>query len=131
MKKSANIKWLRIVALIWSVPLIILTLLIAWGYFYNYITTGAVDSNTADHYPFIENFPPIFMFFAVIGLLIAWRKERLGALINISFVLVTLVILLIHWPFWRDTRDLIPYGLQLVIVVPGILFFLHSRKSGK
>ncbi len=121
-------KWLRWTARILSLPIIVYALLILIGYMVNWITTGTADPQAVPDYPFIENLPPIFMLLAIIGLGIAWFKEKLGGIINLIFCLATLPILIIHWPI-IDTRNAIPYILILIIVTPGILFLVYWWRS--
>ena len=125
-------KWIRRIARIWSIPVIAYALMMFIGYAVNWMTTGIADPYAIEDYPFIENLPPIFMFLAILGLVIAWRRERLGGIINLIFCLVTLPILLIHWPITQDPGYIVPYILLVIIAFPGILFLVYwwrSRKS--
>ena len=115
-------KWIRRIARIWSVPIIAYALLLFIGYTINWITTGKADPYASENYPFIENLPPLFMFFAILGSGLAWKKEKWGSIINLVFCLATLPILLIHWPMNENFFYIIPYILLAIIAVPGILF---------
>jgi len=120
----------RKIARVWSLVLIIIVLFIIGGYFWNWITTGLADPYAVEDYPPIENIPPLLEVVAVIGLAIAWRRERLGAIINILLSLLVFPILLIYWPISSNFLNylLAPYGTWLLILIPGILFFLCSQK---
>ncbi|HKL76503.1 MAG TPA: hypothetical protein VJ881_10615 [Halanaerobiales bacterium] len=120
----------RKIARVWSLVLIIIVLFIIGGYFWNWITTGVTDPYAVEDYPPIENIPPLLEVVAVIGLAIAWRRERLGAIINILLSLLVFPILLIYWPISSNFLNylLAPYGTWLLILIPGILFFLCSQK---
>ena len=131
-KTSKTVFWLRWIARILSAPIIAYALLMFIGYTVSWITTGVPDPHAIDDYPFIENLPPIFMFLAILGLGIAWFKEKLGGIINIIFCLAVLPILLIHWPVLQNPRYSVPYILLAIIAIPGILFMVswwQSRKS--
>ena len=124
-------KCIRWIARILSVPIIAYALLMFIGYTVNWITTGKADPYAVDNYPFIENLPPIFMFLAILGLGMAWFKEKIGGIINIIFCLAILPILLIHWPIPQDPRHAVPYILLAIIALPGILFLVHWWRSRK
>ncbi|MFH1367427.1 MAG: hypothetical protein ABIH38_05630 [Patescibacteria group bacterium] len=123
-------KRLRLIARIVSAPIILFALIYVIGYGIDWITTGTADPNAIEDYPFIENIPPLLMFLAIVGLAIAWRREKIGGIINLLFCLLTLIIL----PFTRDTldfRSMIPVVLVLIIAVPGILFVIYWRRIQK
>ncbi|MFC1655490.1 hypothetical protein ACFL3C_01345 [Patescibacteria group bacterium] len=122
-------KLTRKIARIWSGPVILYGLLILVGHLVSWITTGKADPYAVEDYPFIENLPPLFMLIAVVGLVIAWRKEKIGGSINLLFCLATLPILLIHWPITEDTRFVVPYILLVIIAVPGVLFIMSSNRK--
>ena len=117
-------KRLRRIARIWGAVLAALMLLVLIGYLGNWVTTGDVDPHAVADYPAIENMPPLFSLLSVLGLAIAWRREGLGAAVALVFSLATLPVLLVHWPITRDfPRYLVaPYGVWLVIAIPGALF---------
>jgi len=115
-------KLICLVARIWSVPIIACALAMFAGSIANWVTTGKADPHAAEDYPFIENLPPIFMFLAILGSGIAWWRERLGGIINLVFCLMTLPVLLIHWPVTQDPRFVFPYILLLITAFPGALF---------
>jgi hypothetical protein len=127
------IKRMRWIARIWGSLIIALTLFILIGYVWNWITTGKMDPHAIENYPPIENLPPLFELFSVLGLGVAWRWEGLGGAISLAFSLATLPVLLIHWPITHNfPRYLVaPYGVWLVIAIPGILFLMCWWKSKK
>ena len=123
-------KLIRRIARIWSVPIILYSLMMLTGYAWNWLTTGVADPYAVEGYPFIEALPPILMFLAVLGLAIAWRWERLGGVINLVFLLGVIVLLLITRPLTDDfSRFVIPYLMTIVIAIPGILFLVCWRRS--
>ena len=123
-------KLIRRIARIWSVPIILYSLMMLTGYAWNWLTIGKADPYAVEGYPFIEALPPILMFLGVLGLAIAWRWERLGGVINLVFLLGVLVLLLITRPLTDDfSRFVIPYLMTIVIAIPGILFLVCWRRS--
>ena len=127
--QSKPTKWTRLIARILSVPIITYALLLLIGYTVSWLTTGTADPHAVEDYPFIENLPPIFMFLAIIGLAVAWKKEKLGGIINLAFCLATLPILLIHWPVAQDPRFITPYIILSIIMLPGVLLLIHAKSS--
>lgn len=127
IKKNKTSKILKWVARIWSIPIIAYALLLAIGYTSNYIQTGVADPYAAEDYPFIENFPPILMLIAILGLAAAWKWEKIGTNISFIFSLATLAILFVHWPILETPRNAVPYILLAIIVIPAILFRLSSK----
>lgn len=125
-----NTKHLRLTARIWSAIIIGITLLILIGYLGNYFTTGQMDPNASEDYPPIENIPPLLNLFSAISLALAWKWEKIGGIITIIFQLILLPIYVIHWPLSENINYLIaPYGLLVIVIIPGILFFVCSRRS--
>ena len=124
---TKSIRW---IARIWSIPIIVYALVLIVGYTVNWITTGVADRYAVEGYPFIENLPPIFMLLAILGLGIAWRKEKLGGIINLFFCCLAIIpILLIHWPITQNIYNIIPYILLIIIALPGILFLMYWWRS--
>ncbi len=123
-------KWLRWIARIWSVPIIVFALLFLVGSAWNLATTGVADPHAVDDYPWTENLPPIFLLLSILGLGIAWRWERLGSMIAVLFQIAVLVTLLIQRPITQDfSRAAIPYLLWLIVAIPGVLFLVCWRRS--
>ena len=116
-------KWLRRIARIWSFPIIVYALMMFIGYARSWATTGVADPYVVEEVPFIEALPPILLFVSVIGLGIAWRWEKLGAVISLIFLLATLLLLIIQRPITEDfSRAMIPYLMLIVTAIPGVLF---------
>ena len=125
-------RWMCRIARIWSLPIILYSLLMLTGYAWNWVTIGKADPYTVEGYPLVEALPPILMFLSVLGLGIAWRWERLGGAITLVFQLAALWLLLIQRPITHDFyRSAVPYLMSMVIVVPGILFLVCWWRSKK
>jgi hypothetical protein len=123
-------KWIRWIARIWSLPLVVSALLMFVGYAWNWVTLGVADPNAVEDYPPIEALPPIFMFLSVLGLGIAWRWERLGGIIVIVFQLAVLSFLLFQRPITHDfPRFAAPYLLSMIVTIPGVLFLVCWWRS--
>ena len=127
-RATTSIRW---IARIWSVVLIVITLIIVGGYASSWLTTGTADPHAVEDYPFIENIPPLLMVLSVVGLGLAWRWEGIGGVIAVLCTRATPHMLLIHWPIAEDfPRFLVaPYGTWLVVLVPGVLFLICWRRS--
>ena len=127
-RATKRIRW---IARIWGAVILAITLLVLIGYAWSWLTTGEADPHAVENYPAIENLPPLFFLLSALGLGIAWRWEGLGAAIAVVFSLATLPVLLVHWPIADDfPRYLVaPYGVWMVITIPGILFLLCWRRS--
>ena len=126
-------KRIRWIARIWGTLIIALTLFIVIGYAWNWMTVGKADPYAMKDYPPIENLPPLFELLSVLGLGVAWRWEGLGGAISVVFSLATLPVLLIHWPITHNfPRYLVaPYGVWLIIAIPGILFLVCWWRTKK
>lgn len=123
--------WIRWIARIWGGLILLVALLIFAGNVWSWVTNGEPDPYAAEDYPPIENLPPLLMFVAALGLGIAWRWEGLGGAIAVVSQLAALPVLLTHWPISEGfPRYLIaPYGLWLVIAIPGLLFLVCWWRS--
>ena len=129
-QEERRTKQIRLIARIWSAIIIGTTLLILIGYIGNYFTTGQMDPNAVEDYPPIENIPPLLNLFSAISLALAWKWEKIGGIITIILQLILLPIYIIHWPLSENIRYLIaPYGLFLIVIIPGILFLVCSRRE--
>ena len=123
-------KWIRWIARIWSLPIMVCALLVLVGYAWDWMTIGVADPYAVEDYPPIEALPPIFMFLSILGLGIAWRWERLGGTIVVVFELAVLLVLCIHSPLTRDfPRLAIPYLLSMIVTIPGVLFLVCWWRS--
>ena len=123
-------KWIRWIARIWSVPIIVGALLFLAGAAWNLATTGVADPNAVEGYPWTEALPPILMFLSIVGLGIAWRWQRLGAILALVFQLAVMVTLLIQTPLAQDfPRTAMPYLLWIIVTIPGVLFFAAWWRS--
>ena len=124
-------KRLRLIARIVSAPIILYALMMLIGYGYNWITTGVADPYAVEDYPFIENIPPILMLLAIVGLGVAWFKEKIGGIINLLFCALTLIVIPFATMDALDFRSIMPMILVIIIAVPGVLFIMYWRKSQK
>ena len=125
-------KWIRWIARIWSIPIIVYSLLTFFGYGWNWIITGVADPYVVEGISFLEVLPVLFLFLGVLCLIIAWKWERLGATISLVFLIITVTILLIQGSGGRDLiAALAPYLLTIVVAIPGILFLVSSYQHNK
>ena len=118
---------LRWIARIWSIVIIVFTLIMLIGYAVNWVQTGTADPHAMEDYPAIENLIPLTLILSVLGLGIAWRWEGLGGAINIGFYLVNLAV---H--FCMISPRPYPYIIAIAVPTPGILFLVCwwiSRKA--
>lgn len=124
-------KRIRRIARIWGTLIAAVVFLVLLGYAWNWVTTGQADPHAAEDYPPVENVPPLFGLLSAVGLGAAWRWEGTGAAIAVFFSLAALPVLLVHWPLVHDfPRYLVaPYGIWMIIFVPGILFLICWRRS--
>ena len=123
--------WIRRIARIWGGIVFVLALLVFAGYASSWLTTGQADPHAAEEYAPIENVPPLLMFLAALGSGIAWRWEGVGGGITVVSQLVALPVLLMYWPITRGfPRYLVaPYGLWMMVTIPGILFLVCWWRS--
>ncbi|AKI97561.1 DUF7670 domain-containing protein [Kosmotoga pacifica] len=125
-------KRLLLITRIWSTVVIAFGLFIFLGYAIQYLTTGVADPNLAENYPFIENIPPILIMVSIFGLILAWKWVFAGGLMAIVFSVANFVIFLIHWPLSENLNYLIaPYGINLLILIPGILYIIYWDRLRK
>jgi len=110
---------LRWIARIWSIVIIVFTLIMLTGYAINWVQTGTADPHAMEDYPPIENLIPLTLILSVLGLGIAWRWEGLGGAINIGFFLATLAV---H--FWVISPRPYTYPVAIGLPTPGILFLV-------
>lgn len=118
---------LRWIARIWSIIIILFTLIMLIGYAVNWVQNGTADPHNMEDYPPIENLIPLTLILSVLGLGIAWRWEGLGGAINIGFYLTNLAV-----RFWMISSRPYPYPIAIALLTPGILFLVCwwiSRKA--
>lgn len=122
--------WIRRIARLWSVPIILYSLIMFTGYFWSWLTTGVADPYAVEDVPLFEALPPILIFISTIGLGIAWKWERLGGWVAFGFQVITLAILFIQRPITDEIqRWAIPYTLSIIVTIPGILFLISDKRS--
>jgi len=110
---------LRRIARIWSIVIIVFTLIMLIGYAINWVKTGTADPYAMKDYPPAENLIPLTVVLSVLGLGLAWRCEGLGGAINIGFFLASLAV---H--FWMISPRPYPYPIAIALPTPGILFLV-------
>lgn len=120
-------RWLRLIARIWSVPLIIVATFITASNIWSYLTDAPPDPYAVENATFLEALPPILLGISILGLALAWRWERMGGIFSVVFALGTMLVLLFERSGSGDlSRDLIPYLLTLIVIIPGILFVIYG-----
>lgn len=125
-------KWIRLVARIWSAPIILYAFLTAAGYAWSELTTGVADPYAVEGTTFFEALPPILLFISIIGLALAWRWEKFGAVFSLVFLGGVIIVLLIQGPTSAEfPRSLTPYLLSLIVLIPGILFLIYGLRASK
>jgi fatty acid desaturase len=128
-KRDQSTKWIRWVARIWSIPIMLIALIFIIGTIWSQITTGAADPYAVEDYPQIEKIPPILMLLSALGLGITWRWERFGSLMVLLLQITTVIVLLVQPLITGDTYQLTtPLLMSLVITIPGILFLVSSYR---
>ena len=129
-RPNKTMRWIRWVARIWSVPIILYTLIMLIGYGWSWVTTGVADPYAVEDVSFFEMLPLIFMIIGVVGLGIAWRWEGSGGLITIISGLITVLLLTIQGSLSGDfARLMIPSLMSLVVAIPGVLFLVCYYKA--
>lgn len=125
-------KWLRLVARIWSAPIILITFFIALGNLWSSLTNGGTNPYVVEETTFFEALPPTLMLISAIGLALAWRWETFGGGFSLFFTAAVFIVLLLQGRAAADSvSELIPFLLALVILIPGILFLLYGLKTKK
>ena len=123
-------KWLRLVARIWSAPIILITFFIALGNLWSSLTNGGTDPNMVEGTTFFDALPPTLIWISAIGLALAWRWETIGGGFSLFFTAAVFIVLFLQGRSAADSiSELIPFLLALVILIPGILFLLYGLKT--
>lgn len=123
-------KWIRWVARIWSVPIIVFVLVFLIGTIWSELTNAPPDPYAMEDITIVDSLPPIFIGISTLGLALAWRWEKFGGIFSLVFMVVMYITLLIQGPFPTEFRTLTPYLLGLIVLIPGILFVLSGTRSG-
>lgn len=108
-------KWIRRIARIWSIVVIAFTLFMFIAH------VVGPDEHTVDDYPPIENLQPVLMVLSVMSLALAWRWERIGGILNISFFVANL---LLYWAIHGRFFPLPGLATLSLAIVPGVLFLV-------
>jgi hypothetical protein len=119
-KKGINI--LRKAARIFSIILIIISLIMLFGNIFGEDTAGVEVTNQ------IEYLMPISMFLSVFSLALAWRWEILAGALNIGLYLIN------YYLYWLVNDRLFPFGAFLILgiaVIPGIIFLILGFSDKK
>jgi hypothetical protein len=104
----------RLVARIWSIVIIGITLVVA-------VAHMVVPEPVAEDYPPIENLLPVVMVLSVLGLAIAWRWEAAGGAINVGLFIMDLGL---YWIIRGKFFPLRALPMFSVVVIPGVLFLV-------
>lgn len=125
-------KWLRLVARIWSAPVILVTFFVAIGNIWSWLSNAPADPYAVEKATFFETLPPALMLFSAIGLALAWRWEKFGGGLSLFFTACVFIVLLIQRGLSGGlSYILIPYLLAFIILIPGILFTIYGLRNKK
>lgn len=122
-------KWIRRVARIWSIPIIVFVVVFLLGTLWSEITNAPPDPYAVEDITFAEQLPPIFIAVSTLGLALAWRWEKMGGIFSLVFTGIMYITLLIQGPLPTEFRTLTPYLLGLIVLIPGILFVISGFRS--
>lgn len=122
-------KWIRWVARIWSIPIIVFVVVFLLGTLWSEVTNAPPDPYAVEDITFADQLPPIFIAIGTLGLALAWRWEKFGGIFSLVFTVGFYITLLIQGPLPTEIRTLIPYLLGLVLLIPGILFLVYGIRS--
>jgi hypothetical protein len=125
-------KWVRIVARIWSAPIILFVVFFLLGNLWSELTNGGPDPYAVGETTTLELLPPIFFAISALGLALAWRWEIIGGIFSLAFTAAAVLTLLIQVLMADElSRLLIPLLMALIILVPGMLFLIFGLRSRK
>jgi hypothetical protein len=126
-KVTKRIRWS---ARILSIPIILYFAFFSVGSIWNWLASGTADPYAVNQVTFLELLPLISLCVGIVGLGIAWFRERLGGMISILACLAAAVLLLLTSPITADfPRTGIPYLLVLAVAVPGMLFLISVHRT--
>jgi hypothetical protein len=115
--------WIRIIARIWSAPIILVVTFYVLGTIWSSLTNGATDPNAVGEATTLELLPLIFIAISTLGLALAWRWEKIGGIFSLTFsAAIFLALLLLGVQSGDYSRLLIPSLLGVIVLIPGILF---------
>ncbi len=124
-----RIRW---IARIWSVPIIFNALLVLIGAGWNLVTNGVADPYMVEDYTLTDDLAPIFILVGILGLGLAWFRERLGGTITVAFQIIAISLSLFQRPITQDfPRAAVPVIIAIIIAIPGLLFLVCWRRSEK
>ncbi len=130
-EKQAS-KWIRIVARIWSAPIILFVLIFTVSSIWSWLTNGPADPYAVEDPSLLESLPPIFIGFSALGLALAWRWEKFGGIFSLVSTGAAVLTLLLQGLTSTDfSRSLIPYLLALIVLIPGIFFVIQGTRSNE
>jgi hypothetical protein len=81
-----------------------------------------------EEYPPIENLMPFFLLLSVASLGLAWRRELLGGVLNISFFAANYIL---YWIIRGRPFPLYAIAILSLVIVPGILYIVAWAQSRK
>lgn len=124
---TRRIRW---IARVWSFPIILYTLFVLLGAAWNLITTGVADPYMVEDYSLTDDLAPIFILAGILGLGLAWFRERLGGTVTVACQIIAISLSLFQRPITQDfTRAAVPVLVAIIVAIPGILFLVCWRRS--
>jgi len=131
---SSNLttKKIRWIARIWSIPIIVYTLIVLIGAAWNLLTTGVADPYAVEDYTLVGDLAPLFILMGIVGLGVAWFRERLGGTVTVAFQIIAISLSLFQRPITQDfASSAVPILVAILVAIPGILFLVCWRRSTK
>lgn len=110
---------LRRIARLWSAAIIITTLFVVFQNLQEPIQYISEDTT-------LTSVVTLTLIVSVVGLALAWRWELAGALINLGFFLLSVIL---YWIINGEFLRFSSLALMSLLIVPGILFLIVSRQE--
>jgi hypothetical protein len=113
-QQAKSVRIIRILARIFSVPIILFTIIILFAH----ILFPDTETGT---YPPVENLLPVLMTVSVLGLVLAWWREGLGGAVSVIFFIIHLLA------YWAIRDKFFPLNVVLLfspVFIIGVLFLI-------